>query len=77
MQRDKLNQYGFCLRAGLHCSPLAHYSLGTPDGTVRFAPSVFNNEQQVESLVKTIKKNTENIIKTIEIICIYGKIILG
>lgn len=53
---DKLNQYGFCLRAGLHCSPLAHYSLGTPDGTVRFAPSVFNNEQQVESLVKTIKK---------------------
>lgn len=53
---EKLDQYGFCLRAGLHCSPLAHYSLGTPDGTVRFAPSVFNNEQQVENLVKTIKK---------------------
>lgn len=53
---ELLNQRGFCLRAGLHCSPLAHHSLGTPDGTVRFAPSVFNNEQQVENLVKTIKK---------------------
>ncbi|MGN1480609.1 aminotransferase class V-fold PLP-dependent enzyme [Porcipelethomonas sp.] len=53
---EMLNQRGFCLRAGLHCSPLAHHSLGTPEGTVRFAPSVFNNEHQVENLVKTIKK---------------------
>lgn len=51
-----LDQHGFCLRAGFHCSPLAHHSLGTTDGTVRFSPSVFNNETQVDNLVKTIKK---------------------
>ncbi len=36
---DYLNRQGFCLRAGLHCAPLAHEKLGTKDGTVRFAPS--------------------------------------
>lgn len=54
-----LNKYGFCLRAGLHCAPLAHYSLGTTDGTVRFSPSVFNNEMQVDNLVKIIKNRKE------------------
>ncbi len=52
---EMLNKHGFCLRAGLHCAPLAHYSLGTEDGTVRFSPSVFNNSSQVDKLVKTIK----------------------
>ncbi|MGN0614263.1 MAG: aminotransferase class V-fold PLP-dependent enzyme [Porcipelethomonas sp.] len=51
-----LDKHGFCLRAGLHCAPLAHHTLGTTDGTVRFSPSVFNNEGQVENLVKVIKK---------------------
>ena len=50
-----LDKNGFCLRAGLHCSPLAHHSLGTQNGTVRFSPSVFNNENQVDNLVKIIK----------------------
>lgn len=50
-----LDHYGFCLRAGFHCSPLAHYSLGTREGTVRFSPSVFNTEKQVDSLVKILK----------------------
>ncbi len=52
----ELNEYGFCLRAGFHCSPLAHHSLGTTDGTVRFSPSVFNNEKQVDNLMKILKK---------------------
>lgn len=51
-----LDSGGFCLRAGFHCAPLAHHSLGTKDGTVRFSPSVFNNEKQVDNLVKIIKK---------------------
>lgn len=53
---EELDKRGFCLRAGLHCAPLAHHSLGTTDGTVRFSPSVFNNEEQVDRLVYTIKK---------------------
>ena len=52
-----LSDNGFCLRGGLHCSGLAHKSLGTaPDGTVRFAPSIFNNEIQTNSLILLIKK---------------------
>lgn len=57
---ERLNQKGFCLRAGLHCSPLAHKTLNTPEGTVRFSPSVFNNEKQVYDLAKEIKKLCEN-----------------
>jgi len=51
-----LNSHGFALRGGLHCSGLAHTSIGTvPDGTVRFSPSVFNTAEEVEKLVKNIK----------------------
>ncbi len=54
-----LDKHGFCLRAGLHCAPLAHHSLGTENGTVRFSPSVFNNEKQVDDLVKIIKNKNK------------------
>ena len=47
-----LGELGFCLRAGLHCAPLAHRKLGTLNiGTVRFAPSVFTSKQDVDSLL--------------------------
>lgn len=51
-----LSNHGFALRGGLHCSGLAHTSIGTvPDGTIRFSPSVFNTNSEVETLVKNIK----------------------
>ena len=58
---EYLSKAGFCLRAGLHCAPLAHQSLGTAEGTVRFAPSVFNSEQEVMLLVETLKKYVRNL----------------
>lgn len=58
---ELLSDKGYCLRAGLHCSPLAHKTLGTEEGTVRFAPSIFNNENQVYGLTKEIKKLCENL----------------
>lgn len=48
-----LAKKGFCLRAGLHCSPLAHYALGTAEsnaGTVRYAPSVFSDMMNTDRL---------------------------
>lgn len=55
-----LSAMGFALRGGLHCSGLAHKSLGTvPDGTVRFSPSVFNTESEVDALVYAVKKIVE------------------
>ena len=57
-----LAEKGFCLRAGYHCAALAHATLGTKGGTVRFAPSVFNTEAEVAKLVYYIKllKNLQN-----------------
>ena len=55
------NKYGFCLRAGLHCAPIAHEHNGTPNGTLRFAPSVFNSENEVYSFAKMVKKYVRNL----------------
>lgn len=53
----RLNEMGFALRGGLHCSGLAHSSIGTiPDGTVRFSPSVFNTEKETSELILAVKK---------------------
>lgn len=52
-----LSDMGFALRGGLHCSGLAHTSLGTvPDGTVRFSPSVFNSEKEAYALACAVNK---------------------
>lgn len=62
---DYLNRQGFCLRAGLHCAPLAHEKLGTKDGTVRFAPSVFSRASDTLRLAANLK-NYVNILKSPE-----------
>lgn len=65
-----LAQKGYCLRAGYHCSALAHTQLGTENGTVRFAPSVFSSENDALQLAELVKNVTvsEKYKKTIEII---------
>lgn len=53
---SKLSERGFALRGGLHCAALAHRSLGTLEqGTVRFSPGAFNDQAQVDKLVRTMK----------------------
>ncbi len=50
-------EYGIMTRHGLHCSPLAHKSLGTfPNGTTRFSLGCFNTKDEIEYTVKAIKK---------------------
>ena len=40
----------------LHCAPLAHRAIGTiDDGTVRFAPSIFNTLPEVVALGNAIR----------------------
>ncbi len=53
LERD----YSVMTRCGLHCSPLAHSSMGTyPDGTVRFSFSYFNSEEEIDIAVDAIRK---------------------
>ncbi len=51
-----LSEEGYCLRAGLHCAALAHRTLGTPEGTVRFSPSVFSRQEDAEKLARTVRR---------------------
>ena len=54
---EALAARGFCVRAGIHCSPLAHIFIGTAaSGTVRFAPSVMNRPQEAERFVRAVRQ---------------------
>lgn len=53
----RLSDMGYALRGGLHCSGLAHKSIGTaPEGTVRFSPSVFSTAAETDGLIRAINK---------------------
>lgn len=53
---DILNQNGICVRAGLHCAPLKHRSLGTlENGCVRISFSHFNNTGEVDKMIEVLK----------------------
>jgi cysteine desulfurase family protein len=48
--------YNIGIRAGLHCSPLAHRSLGTfPKGALRASFGYFNNYTHVERLIAAVR----------------------
>jgi cysteine desulfurase family protein len=48
-------RWGIQVRAGLHCAPAAHRSLGThPAGTVRFSFGCFNTSSEVDRALKAL-----------------------
>ena len=51
------HRFGIMTRVGLHCAPLAHKTLGTfPQGTVRFAFSASNTEEEIEQCAKALRQ---------------------
>lgn len=57
----ELAKRGICVRAGLHCAPLAHKSAGTVEkGTVRVSFSPFNTEKEVLTAASEIKNIVHN-----------------
>ncbi len=47
--------FGIAVRAGSHCSPLAHEYMKTDSiGTVRVCPSVFTSESDINALINSI-----------------------
>lgn len=56
----ELSRRGFCLRTGYHCAPLAHRSLGTPEGgALRASFGLFNTTDEVDSLCDTLREIIE------------------
>ena len=57
------------VRAGLHCAPVAHKTLGTfPWGTVRLSPGYFNTMEEIDVTIKAIEKITSSgtVLKAVE-----------
>ncbi len=53
----ELGRRGVCVRAGLHCAPLAHRTAGTLEtGTVRLSFSPFNTAREVQSFLEEIDR---------------------
>lgn len=51
------DDYGICVRGGLHCAGLKHKALNTiNEGVVRVSLSYFNSFSDCENLIKAIKK---------------------
>jgi len=51
------SHYEIAVRAGLHCSPLAHNTLNTADqGVVRVSLSRYNTEKEVEVFLQAIEE---------------------
>ena len=60
---DRLNENGICVRAGLHCAPLAHEFLKTlPDGAVRFSAGFNNDISDAERTVEVVEKICHTVI---------------
>lgn len=55
--------YDIKVRAGLHCSPMAHDTLGTRDlgGVVRFSVGIFNTEKEIDEVIKAMTDISNNI----------------
>lgn len=53
----RLDEYGICVRGGLHCAPSIHRKLSTLDrGAVRISFSYLNNMRQVDKAYCAIKE---------------------
>ncbi len=58
------DEYDIAVRGGLHCTPLAHKTIGTLDsGTVRFSFGAFNSKKEVDTAVKALAKIAKENIK--------------
>lgn len=54
---QRLAEHDICVRAGLHCAPLAHQTAGTLEtGTVRLSPGWFQTEQEMQETADTLQK---------------------
>ena len=52
---DRLAEQGVAVRAGLHCAPLAHRTVGTErTGTLRLSASVFNTPEEAETVLRML-----------------------
>lgn len=54
----ELAENGICTRAGFHCAPLAHKTLGTDmcGGTVRFSMNHLNTKKEIDTILNVLRE---------------------
>lgn len=58
---SELNKRNICVRGGIHCSPLAHKTINTPEhGAVRVSFGAFNTEDDVYALIEAVDDIIKN-----------------
>jgi selenocysteine lyase/cysteine desulfurase len=55
-----LAKRGVCVRAGMHCAPLAHRALGTGGDALRLSFSAFNTEAEAENFCRIFAEILKN-----------------
>ncbi|HPP94318.1 MAG TPA: aminotransferase class V-fold PLP-dependent enzyme [Spirochaetota bacterium] len=56
------DHYSICSRAGLHCAPIAHRSIGTfPVGTIRFSFGYFNSFEEIDIAINALRDMVKKI----------------
>ncbi len=51
-----LGERGFCVRSGYHCAPLAHETLGTPEGgAIRVSPSLYTAREEIDAFATVLE----------------------
>ena len=51
------DRYGIAVRAGFHCSGLAHETIGTAKtGCVRLCPGIYTSESDIDSVIKAVRE---------------------
>lgn len=61
---DLLDKKDICVRAGLHCAPLAHRTVGTPEGgAVRAGVGPFNTESDINAFCLAIDEIADSVNK--------------
>ena len=55
---DALSARGIIARAGTHCAPLAHQTIGAHSGTLRFSLGPSNTPEDVEAILEALEELT-------------------
>jgi selenocysteine lyase/cysteine desulfurase len=50
------DEFGICMRTGLHCAPNAHRTLGTfPQGTLRLSFGIFTTFEEIDTIADALR----------------------
>ena len=56
------DRYGIAVRAGFHCSGIAHDTIGTGEtGCIRICPGIYNTEQDIRNTAKAIREIAQQV----------------